>query len=89
MQTFKKDKLLYFDTKTRIFIITDARVTGLGTILAQGCNLNLLKPVAIVSRTTSTTERRYPQLELEATAIDFALRQFWNYLAGAKEVKIK
>ena len=39
-------------------------------------------------RTTSNTERRYPQLDLEATAIDFALRRFRNYLVGAKEVKI-
>ena len=30
----------------------------------------------------------YPQLDLEAATIDFALRQFRNYRVGAKEVKI-
>ena len=88
VQSVKQDTLFrYFDTK-KIFIITDAHVTGLGAILAQGYDLNSSKPVVIASRTTSNTERRYPQLDLEATAIDFALRWFRNYLVGAKKKEI-
>ena len=45
------------------------------------------KPVVIASRTTFNSKRRYPQLELEATAIDFVLRQYRNYLVGVKEVE--
>ena len=41
------------------------------------------------SRTTSETERRYPQIDLEATALDFSLRRFRNYVVGApKDVVI-
>ena len=89
VQSFKKTTLLrYFDTTSKIFIITDAHVTGLGAILAQGRDLISAKPVAVASRTTSNAERRYPQLDLEATAIDFALRRFRNYLVGAPVVTI-
>lgn len=66
----------------------DDHVTGLGAILMQGCDLTLSKPVVIACRKTSITEWRYPQLHLEATAVDVAFRWFQNYLAGAKEVKI-
>ena len=57
-------------------------------ILAQGCDLNLSKPVVIASRTSSTEKGTYSQLDLEATAIDFPLKQFRNYQVGVKEVKI-
>lgn len=89
VENFKKETLLrYFDIKQNIFVITDAHVTGFGAILAQGDDLSSAKPVVIASRTTSNAEKRYPQLDLEATAVDFALRRFRNYLVGAKEVKI-
>ena len=44
------------------------------------------KVVVIASRSTSNAEHQYPQLDLEATGIDFALCRFWNYLVGAPEV---
>ena len=87
LQSFKKDILLrYFDTKKKIFVVTDAHATGLGAMLLQGDDFESAKPVVIASRTTSNAEHRYPQLDLEATGIDFALRRFWNYLVGAPEV---
>ena len=89
LQSFKKDALLrYFDAKKTIFVVTDAHATGLGAMLLQGDDFELAKPVAVASRTTSNTERRYPQLDLEATGIDFALRRFRNYLVGAPEVVV-
>ena len=77
IQDFKKDTLLrYYDTRKKDFVITDANITGLGAILAQGDYLGSARPVVIASRTTSKAESRYPQLDLEATATDFALRIF-------------
>ena len=55
-------------------------------MLAQGDDS--ARPVVIASRTTSNAESRYPQLDLEVTAIDFALRRFQNYLVGAPQVLI-
>ena len=84
--TFRKDiKLRYFDMNKPTFVIVDAHITGIGAILAQGDSIDSAKPVALASRTTSQAEKRYPQLDLEATAIDFGLRRFRNYLVGSPE----
>ena len=61
---------------------------GLGAIFTQGDDLHSAQPVVIASRTTSKAASRYPQLDLEATAIDFALCRFRNYLVGAPQVLI-
>jgi len=69
-----------FDLDKHAFVIVDAHITGIGAILAQGVNLETAKPTAIASRTTSATEKRYPQLDLEALAVDFGLRRFRHSL---------
>ena len=57
LQSFKKDTLLrYFDTKKKIFVVTDAHATGLGAMLLQGDDFESAKPVVIASRTTSNAE---------------------------------
>ena len=87
--TFQKDTLMrYYDMKKPIFIFTDAHISGLGAILAQGSTISDAKPVALASRTTNSAENKYPQLDLEAMAIDFALRRFRIYLAGAPHITI-
>ena len=89
MQDFKKDMLLwYYDIRKKIFIITDAHNMGLGAIFAQGDDLDSARPVVNASRTTSKAESRYPQLDLELTAIDFGLCRFQNYLVGTPQVLI-
>ena len=54
----------------------------------QGDDLDSARAIIIASRTISKAESRYPQLDLDATAIDFALRRFRNFLAGAPQVLI-
>ena len=73
----------YFDISKPIFIFTDAHVTGLGATLAQGETQDTANPVAVASRATTETESRYPQLDLEAMGVDFALRRFRNYIVGS------
>ena len=86
---FKENVLLqYFDLSKQIYVFTDAHVTGLGAMIAQGNNLANAKPIAVASRTTTDAESRYPQIDLEAMGIDFALRRFRNYLVGAP-MKVK
>ena len=87
LEAFRKDALLrFFDMSKPTYIITDAHITGLGAILAQGDDLSTAKPVAFASRTTNSAETRYPQLDLEAMGLDFGLRRFRNYLVGAPEM---
>ena len=70
-------------------IFTDAHISGRSAILAQGGNYHDAKPLVIASQTTSQSEKRYPQLDLEATAIDFALWCFRNYIVRAPNIEIK
>lgn len=83
---FKTASLLqYFDMNKRTFIFTDAHKSGLGAMLAQGSSIEDAHPVAVASRTTNKAEQRYPQIDLEAMGIDFALRRFRNYLVGSPD----
>ena len=54
-------------------------------MLVQGENVHTAEPITIASRTTNKAESLYPQLNLEATAIDFTLRRFGEYLLGSPE----
>ena len=86
LKSFTKDALLrYFDIAKQTYVITDAHKTGLGATLAQGESLETARPVAFASRTTSKAEKNYPQLDIEAMGVDFALRRFRNYLVGAPD----
>ena len=64
----------------------DAHITGLSAILAQGHCVEDAKPVAIASRTTNQAEKHYPQLDLEASSVDFGLRRFREYFVGAPHI---
>ena len=89
LSAFKKDTLLrYFNMSKQTFIFTDAHITGLGAILAQGESVETAKPIAISSRTTTDSEKNYPQIDLEGLAVDFGLRRFRNYLVGAPSTVI-
>ena len=84
VKEFKKDALLqYFDRTKPAYIVTDAHISGIGAMLGQQGNTNDIKPIAFPSRTTKAAESRYPQIDLEALAIDFELRRFRNYSIGA------
>lgn len=83
---FREDTMLrFFDPKKKTFLFVDAHQTGLAAILAQGSTKEDAKPVAMNSRTTTKTEQRYPQIDLEGLAVDYGLRRFRNYLAGGKQ----
>ena len=87
LNNFRKDTLLrFFDITKPIFIFTDAHITGVGAILAQGETLEEAKPVAIASRTTTSAEKKYPQIDLEGLGVDYALMRFRNYLIGAPNI---
>ena len=81
---FKKETMLqYFDMGKQTYLLVDAHQTGLGAMIAQGPSIQTARPVAIASRTTNSAEKRYPQIDLEALGIDFALRRFRNYIVGS------
>ena len=84
LASFKKDMLLqFFDGNLPTFVFVDAHETGLSAILAQGESPENARPVALASRSTSLAERNYPQIDLEASSMDFGLRRFREYLVGS------
>ena len=81
--------LTYFDPTSKTVIYVDAHQSGLSAILTQVENSDdKPKIVAVASRATSETETRYGQIDLEALAIDFALRRFRFFIAGGPKVVI-
>ena len=76
--------LCHFDISKKTFMFVDAHRTGLSAILAQGDSAENAKISGMFkpSNDASSIERRYPQLDLEALAIDFALRRYRTDVAG-------
>ena len=83
-----KATLQHFDPKKKTHLFVDAHQSGLAALLCQGESAETAKIVACASRTTTDIEKRYPQIDLEALAIDFGLRRYRQYLVGGPEVPI-
>ena len=85
---FSEDILIHhYNPQEETQLVVDASQSGLSALLVQGTQ-NDKKIVAVASRATSSTEARYPQLDLEALAIDFGLRRFRYYIAGGPKVTV-
>jgi len=83
---FSKDILLrHYDPEKETYIEVDASREGLSALLLQGKDRKI---VAVASRSTTETERCYPQLDLESLAIDYGLRRFRFYILGGPKVTV-
>ena len=78
--------LAFFDPGLPTWIFVDAAKQGLSAVIAQGETIDATNVVAFASRTTTDVERRYPQIDLEAMAIDFGLRRFREYCVGGDNI---
>lgn len=74
--------LTHFDVNAKIILTVDASPSGLGAILSQIDKDGHEKPISFASRTLNNAERRYSQIQKEATAIIFGVRRFHQYLYG-------
>lgn len=63
---------------------TDACVKGLGAVLSQCQDDDILHPVAFASRSLSLAERNYSVTDLETLAVVWAMQHFRAYLYGHK-----
>ena len=73
--------LVHYDPSQPLLLSCDASQYGVGAVLSQVCNGDE-KPVAYASRTLTTAERNYSQLEKEGLALIYGVRKFHNYLFG-------
>ncbi|XP_014361064.2 uncharacterized protein K02A2.6-like [Papilio machaon] len=77
--------LAHFNQNAKIILTVDASPTGLGAILSQVGEDGAERPVSFASRTLTPAEKRYSQIQKEATAIIFGVRRFHQYLYGRAE----
>jgi hypothetical protein len=59
----------------------DASAFGVGAVISH---IGEEKPVAFASRTLTSSDRNYAQIEKEAFALVFGIRKFHQYLYGRK-----
>ena len=73
--------LAHYNPNEETTVITDASPNGIGAVLTQGKEEN---PVIYVSRTLSSHEQNYSQIEREGLAIIYAFDRLRQYLLGRK-----
>ena len=75
--------LRYYSLDEEVTLQCDASQFGLGAVLLQNG-----QPVAFASRTLTSAETRYAQIEKELLAIVFACEHFYLYVYGRDRVRV-
>uniref|UniRef100_K7F1W6 ribonuclease H n=1 Tax=Pelodiscus sinensis TaxID=13735 RepID=K7F1W6_PELSI len=78
------EALTHFDPSLPLQLACDASPYGVGAVLSHVMPSGEEKPIAFASRTLSTAETNYAQIEREALGIVFGIRKFHQYLFGRK-----
>ncbi|KAE8291509.1 Retrovirus-related Pol polyprotein from transposon 17.6 Protease [Larimichthys crocea] len=73
--------LTFFDPSERIKISTDSSKDGIGAVLLQTSGEDW-KPVAYASRTMTSAECRYAQIEKECLGLVYGFQKFHGYVYG-------
>ena len=77
---FKSDNFLtYFNPKLPLIIATDASPMGCGAILSHRMQDGSERLIKFISHTFSQTQRKYSQIDKEAFAIVYAIKQFHKF----------
>ena len=74
--------LVYPNFDKPFLVACDASYLALGACLMQRGEDNKIRPIEFASKTISDTQKNYPVIDLEAMAVDFALRKFRFIIFG-------
>ncbi len=74
--------LVHFNPDLPLVLMCDASAYGIGAVLAHRMPDGLERPIGYASRSLSTSQRNYSQLEKEALALVFGVQRFHLFLFG-------
>ena len=74
--------LAHYDPDVPLVLAADASAYGLGAVISHQWADGTERPIAFASRTLSSSERNYPQVEKEALSLIFGIRKFHQYVYG-------
>lgn len=74
--------LIHYDPKVPVSLAGDALAYRLGAVISHTLPDGTERPIAFASRTLSSSERNYAQLEKEAASLIFGIKKF-HQLAGS------
>lgn len=78
------DVLVHFNPKQDIVLSCDASPYGIGCVMSHIMPDGSERPIAFASRTLSSAEKRYAQVEREALAVIYGITHFHKYLYGRR-----
>ena len=71
-----------FQASSRLTLACDASPYGLGAVLSHVLPNGTEQPIAYASRTLSSAEKNYSQIDMKALAVVWGVKRFHQYLFG-------